>query len=136
MGRREGKRPRRIWEDHIKTDLRDYNRGRDSADGLDGPGIDSRWGARFCKPVQTGPGDHPASYKMDTWSFPGVKRPGRGVDHPPHLSPRSKEEERYTCFPSGPVLGRTLPLLLPSRNYTGGGSGLIWLRVGTSGGLL
>jgi hypothetical protein len=24
--------------------------------------------------------------------FPGVKRPGRGVDHPPHLAPRLKKE--------------------------------------------
>ena len=30
--------------------------------GLDGPGIESRWGARFSTPVQTGPGTHPASY--------------------------------------------------------------------------
>ena len=29
-------------------------------------------------PVQTGPGAHPASCKMGTWSFPGVKC-GRGV---------------------------------------------------------
>ena len=33
--------------------------------------------------VQTGPGVHPASYTMGTGSFTGVKRPGRGVDHPP-----------------------------------------------------
>ena len=26
--------------------------------GLDGPGIESRWGARFSAPVQTGPGAH------------------------------------------------------------------------------
>jgi len=29
---------------------------------------------------------------MGTRSFPGVKRPGRGVYHPPHLSPWLKEE--------------------------------------------
>jgi hypothetical protein len=39
-------------------------------------------GTRFSAPVQTGPGAHPASYTMGTGSFPGVKRPGRGVDHP------------------------------------------------------
>ena len=39
-----------------------------------------------------GPGLHPASYAMGTGSFPGVKRPGRGVDHPLHLAPRLKEE--------------------------------------------
>ena len=44
--------------------------------GLYGPGIESRWKARFSAPVQPGPGAHPASYKMGTGSFPGVKRPG------------------------------------------------------------
>jgi len=56
--------------------------------GLDGPGIESRWQARFSAPVQIDPGSHSASYTMGTGSFPGVKRPGRGVDHPPHLAPR------------------------------------------------
>jgi hypothetical protein len=55
--------------------------------GLDGPGIESRWGARFFAPVQTGPRTHPASYTMGLGSFPGVKRPGCGVNHPPHLAP-------------------------------------------------
>jgi hypothetical protein len=36
--------------------------------------------------------DHPASYAMGTGSFPGVMRPGRGVDHPPHLAPKLKKE--------------------------------------------
>jgi len=60
--------------------------------GLVGPGIESRWGAKFFAPVYTGPGAHPATYTMDTVSFPGVKRPGRGVDHPPRLAPRLKKE--------------------------------------------
>ena len=53
---------------------------RDSAVGiatrywLDGPGIECWWG---------GPGAHPASYTMGNGYFPGVKRPERGVDHPP-----------------------------------------------------
>jgi hypothetical protein len=42
-------------------------------------------GARFSAPVQANPGAHPASYTMGTGSFPGVKRPGRGVDHPPPI---------------------------------------------------
>jgi len=33
--------------------------------------------------VQTGPGAHPATYTMGTGSFPGVKRPGLGVEHTP-----------------------------------------------------
>jgi hypothetical protein len=41
--------------------------------GLDGPGIETRWGARFSTPVQICPGAHPASCTMDTGSFPGVK---------------------------------------------------------------
>jgi hypothetical protein len=74
------------------------NVGRDSAVGigtrygLDGQGIESLWEARFSAPVQTGRGAHPASCTMGSGSFLGVKRPGRGVDHPPHLAPRLKKE--------------------------------------------
>ena len=46
--------------------------------GLDGPEIESRWGARFSSPVQTDPGAHPASCTVRTGSFPGVKS-ARGV---------------------------------------------------------
>jgi hypothetical protein len=55
-------------------------------------------GVRFSAAVQKGPGAHPASYTTGTGSFLGVKRPGRGVDHPPHLAPRLKK-------------GRSIPLL-------------------------
>jgi hypothetical protein len=37
-------------------------------------------------------GSHSAFHTMGTGSFPGVKRPGRGIDHPPHLAPRLKKE--------------------------------------------
>jgi hypothetical protein len=51
---------------------------------------------------------------MGTGSFPGVKRPGRGVDHPPQSSAEVKERvELYLYSTSGtswPDLGRTLPL--------------------------
>jgi len=47
--------------------------------------------ARFSAPVQPGPGTYPASYIMGTAAFPGVKRPGRGVDHPPLSSAEVKE---------------------------------------------
>jgi hypothetical protein len=75
-----------------------YRFGQDSAVGiathygLDGPGTESRWGAKFSVPDQTGPGTHPAPHIMYTRSFPGVKRPGRGVDHPPHLAPGLQRE--------------------------------------------
>jgi hypothetical protein len=59
--------------------------------GLDSPGIESQWGARFSAPVQTGPGAHPASYAMGSGSFLGVKQPGHGVDHPPPSSTEVKE---------------------------------------------
>ena len=82
--------------------------GRDSSVGivtrygLDGPGMESRWRPRFSAPVQTGPGVHPTSCTMGTGSFPAVKRPGRGVDHPP---PSSAEDEGrvelYIYSPSG-----------------------------------
>ena len=50
---------------------------------LDGPGVESWWEARFSAAVQTGPVAHPASYTTGNVSFQGVKRPGRGVEHPP-----------------------------------------------------
>ena len=56
-------------------------------------------GARFSTPVQTDPGAHPASYTMGTGSFRGVKRSRRGVDHPPNLAPRLKEEHSYKSTP-------------------------------------
>jgi hypothetical protein len=65
---------------------------RKSHYGLDGPGIGSRWEAKFSAPVQTGPGAHTASYTIGTGSLPGVKRPGRGVGHPHPSSAEVKKE--------------------------------------------
>ena len=64
-----------------------------TAYGLDGPGIEFQWGARFSAPVQTGPEAHPVSCTMGTGSFQGV-RCGRVVMLTPHplLVPRSKIE--------------------------------------------
>ena len=71
-------------------------------------------GATFSALVQTGPGAHPASYTMGTGSFLGVKRPGRGVDHPPPSSAEVEERvELYLYSPAGPswpVLGWILHL--------------------------
>ena len=52
--------------------------------GLD----ESRWGRDFPHPSRPALGPHPASCAMGTGSFPGVKRPRRGVDPPPHLQCR------------------------------------------------
>jgi hypothetical protein len=54
--------------------------------GLDGPGIESRWGARFSTPIQTN----------------SVKRLGRGVLHPPPFNTEVKETaELYLYSPLG-----------------------------------
>jgi hypothetical protein len=108
-------RPTPKLEDHTLSDVRDclfnifaptlyIGVGRDSSVGiatrygLDGPAIESRRG---------GGGEifhnhPPAPYTMITGSFPGVKRPVRGFDHPPHLAPKLKKEYSYT---STPLLG-------------------------------
>ena len=59
--------------------------------GLDGPGIESRWGASLFAPVQTGRGAHPASYAMGAGSFPAVNRTRRGVYRPYQSSAEVKE---------------------------------------------
>ena len=47
--------------------------------GMNGPGIESRWGARFSAPVQTGPG--PTQPPVQCVPGPGCKeRPGRDSD--------------------------------------------------------
>jgi hypothetical protein len=52
--------------------------------------------ARFSAPVQIGSEAHPVSYTMGTGYFPGAKRPGRGVDHPPTSGDEVKE--RVTIY--------------------------------------
>jgi hypothetical protein len=65
-------------------------------------GIESRWGRDF-PPFQTGPGAHPASCKMGTGSFPGVKCGwGMLLTTHPLLVPRSWKRELYLYPPSGP----------------------------------
>ena len=84
--------------------------------GFYAPGIESRgWG---CEIFQTRPdqpwGPPSLLYNANWLSFPEVKRPGRGVDHPPPSSADVKEKvELYLYSPSGPswpVLGWPLPL--------------------------
>jgi hypothetical protein len=94
--------------------------GRDSSVGittrymLDGPGIKSQWGQDFphASRLALGPTQPPIQWVLGLSGGGGVKRPGRGVDHPPPSSAGVKERvELYLCFPSGPswpVLGWTL----------------------------
>ena len=85
--------------------------------GLDGPVFESRWGKVFrIRPDR--PWGPPSLLNNGCWVFfPGVKRPGRVVNHPPPFSAEVKEGvELYLYSPSGsswPVLGRTLPCVLP-----------------------
>ena len=95
---------------------RDSSVGTATRYGLDGPGIESRWGARVSPPVLTPPGAYPDSCTMGTGSFPGVKRRERGADHPPPSKCRGQERVGlYLYSPSGPqwpVIGWTIPLLM------------------------
>jgi hypothetical protein len=67
-------------------------------------------GARLFAHVQTGPGAQPVFCKMGTGSFPGVKRPGRGADHP--LPTGAEVIPLLPLWASGPVItdpiGRTV----------------------------
>jgi len=73
------------------------NVGRDSSVGivtrygLNGLEIESQRGSQIFRTCPNRPWAHPASYTMGTGSFPGVNRPGRGVDHPPSSSADVKE---------------------------------------------
>jgi len=70
--------------------------------GLDGPGIESRrgggggWIGEIFHNLSNG---NCGRTTMCAGSFPGVKRPVRGVDLSPHLAPRLKEESSYTSAP-------------------------------------
>jgi len=71
--------------------------------GLDGPGIECRWGASFSAPVQTGPGFPPSLLYNGYRVFPGVKeRPGRDVNPSPPSSAIGHERvELYLYSPCG-----------------------------------
>jgi hypothetical protein len=55
---------------------RDSSVGIATGYGLDGPGIESWWGARFFAHVQTGPGGPPSLLYNGYWVFPGGKAAG------------------------------------------------------------
>jgi hypothetical protein len=65
--------------------------------GLDIPGVESQWGARFSSLVQADHGAHPASC---TGSFPGLKQPGRDVDQTAPSNAEVKNEWNYTFMAS------------------------------------
>jgi hypothetical protein len=70
---------------------------------LDGPGIESRWRQDFPYPSRPTLGPTQLSVQWVPGLFPAVKRPGRGVDHPPPFSAEVKERvQLYLYSPSGP----------------------------------
>ena len=68
--------------------------------GLEDPEIEYRGRC------QTGPRAHSASCLGYRVSFPGLGRPGRGVNPYPHLRPRSKKEWSCTSTPFLGLYGR------------------------------
>jgi len=62
--------------------------------GRSGDGIPVE--ARFSVAFQTGPGAHPGSDTMDTWSFSGLKRSGHDVNQPlPSIAEVKERVELY-----------------------------------------
>jgi hypothetical protein len=103
----------KLWETvlfhhYIFFVVRDSSVGIAPGYGLDGPGIESRWGTTFFAHVQTGPGAHPASCTMGTGSFPGLKRQGRAADHKP---PSSAEVSKGYSYTSIHLLGLFRPVM-------------------------
>jgi hypothetical protein len=79
-------------------------------------------GARFSAPVPDRPWGPPIPLYNGYWvSFPGAKRPRRGVNHPPTSSAEVKERVELHFFspsrPSWPVLGQTLAFFTFYKSY-------------------
>jgi len=85
------KRPK-YEADHSRPPVAGFRLRTATRYGLDGPGIEFRWGVRFSSPVQTGPG---TLYS----GFTGVKQSRRGVNHPPPSFAKVKERVSYTAIP-------------------------------------
>jgi len=99
--------PRR-WKDNIKTDLRvacfgfglrtvpiGSSAGVATDYGLDGPGIESRWGEISARPDRPwGPPD--LLYNGYRVFLGGKVRPGCAADHSPYSSAAAMEEYSYT----------------------------------------
>ena len=113
--------------------------GRDSAvgtatrNGLIGSGIEIPWGPEFPYPAR--PSARPSQLPCTcTFTYtgsppPGVKRPTRGFDRPPHLAPRLKKEYGYNSIP--PICHHVIMrrILLHKLCYLQTGSKLHWLKL-------
>jgi hypothetical protein len=106
--------------------------------GVNGPGFESRWKRDFSHPSRPAlepppPITTPSLQYNEYWvSFPGIKRAGRGFNHPPPSSAEVKERvELYLYFPAGhssPVPGRTLPFTLSFKFWRLLCSSVLWHR--------
>ena len=67
----------------IATVVQDNVVGIATRYGLDGLGIESRWGRGAAHPTRPALGPNQPPLQWASGHFPGGKRPGRGVDLPP-----------------------------------------------------
>ena len=99
---------------HTHTQCRDSAVGIATRYGLEGPGIESRWGRDFPHPSRTALGPTQPPVEWVPGLSRGVNRPGH--DHPPTSSAEVKNRaELYPHSPyepSWPVRGRNSPLPL------------------------
>jgi len=70
---------------------RDSSVGTATRYGLEGLGIESRWGRDFLRPSKPGLKPTPLLYNGYR-VFPGGKATGGGVEHTSHLAPRLRKE--------------------------------------------
>jgi hypothetical protein len=107
-------------EDSVIQILQAYRVGRNSSVdiptsyGLDGPGIESRWGRDFPHPSRPALGPTQPPVQWESGYSPGVKRLGLGAKHPHPSSAEIKERAELYLYsssgPSWPVLGSSLLL--------------------------
>ena len=78
--------------------------------GLDGSGIESPWWRDFPHPSRPALGPTQPLIQWVPGVSRGVKRPGRGVDHPPLSSAEVKERAELFLYPP-PPFGSSWPVL-------------------------
>ena len=74
--------------------------------GLDGSGIEYRWGRDFPHASRSALGPSQPPIQWVPGLLPGGKAAGAGVDHPPHPKPRLKKEYSYTFTPPVRLISR------------------------------